>query len=406
MRPLTAEDREALGAALTACGADGWLLFDFQGHNPVAGRFLGLGGLGSRRLFVLLTPVGDPVAVAHKIELGPLEDFPGRIVPYARREELAAALGELVGGKTVAMEISEQNGVPYLDRVPHGVVELIQALGGRVVSSASLVTRFVSRWSSEEAAQHVKAAEALARIAREALAFAVARGRTGLTESALQRRVMDAMAGEGIVPDHPPIVGFGPNAANPHYEPVQGRDRTLAPNEIVLLDLFGRYPGAISADQTWMGFSGPRPPDRVRTVWTVVRDARDAALDLIRQAAKRGDRLAGYQVDRAAREVIERAGLGEYFVHRTGHSIDQDLHGSGPHMDDYETRDDRIILPGCGFSVEPGVYLPGEFGVRSEVNVYWGPEGPVVTPAAIQRELITGEKASTVNGQRSTGTAP
>jgi Xaa-Pro aminopeptidase len=388
MKALDAEAREALGAALASCGADGWLLFDFQGHNPVAHRFLALGGLGSRRLFVLLTPVGDPVAVAHKIELQPLADFPGRVVPYARWEELHGALRELVAGKTVAMEISPQDDVPYLDRVPYGVVELIQSLGGKVVSSAPLVTRFAARWSAEEAARHVQAAEVLARIAREALAFAVTQGGKGLTESALMTRVSAAMEAEGLVPDHAPIVGFGVNSGNPHYEPIAGKDLTLQTDQVVLLDLFGRYPGAISADQTWMGFSGPRVPERVRTVWTAVRDARDAALELVRKAGASGEKLAGFQVDRAARDVIEQAGFGNFFVHRTGHSIDQDLHGSGPHMDGYETRDDRTILPGCGFSVEPGIYLPNEFGVRSEVNVYWGAKGPVVTPAELQRELV------------------
>lgn len=389
MKPWSGEDRSALETGLAAAGADGWLVFDFQGHNPVAGRLLGLGGLGSRRLFVWFTPAAAPVAVAHKIELGPLAEFPGRIVPYARREELAEALGALVRGKTVAMEVSERDAVPYLDRVPHGVVQLIESLGGRVVSSAALVTRFVSRWSEAEAVRHRAAAESLARIAKEALRFAVSRGGSGFTETALQARVVEAMAADGIVPDHPPIVGFGPNSANPHYEPVEGKDRALGANEVVLIDLFGRYPGAISADQTWMGFSGTNPPERVRTVWAAVRDARDAALALVRQAAGRNEPLAGYQVDRAAREVIERAGFGEYFVHRTGHSIDQDLHGSGPHMDDYETRDERIILTGTGFSVEPGIYLPGEFGIRSEVNVYWSPDGPVVTPVEIQQELVT-----------------
>lgn len=384
------EERATLAAALATTGADGWLVFDFQGHNPVAGRLLSLGGLGSRRIFVLLTPGSEPVAVAHKIELGPLADFPGRVVPYARREELVEALRPLVQGKTLAMEISERNGVPYLDRVPYGVVELVQSLGGRVVSSAPLVTQFVSRWSPTEASQHRKAAEVLARVARDAIGFAIGQAGKGLSESALMERVSAALLQEGVVPDHPAIVGFGPNSANPHYEPVGGKDRTLGMNEVVLVDLFGRYPGAISADQTWMGFSGANPPERVRAVWTAVRDARDAALALVAKAGKERRPLAGYEVDRAAREVIERAGFGEYFVHRTGHSIDRDLHGSGPHMDDYETRDDRIILEGCGFSVEPGVYLTGEFGVRSEVNVWWSPEGPVVTPSEIQKELITG----------------
>jgi Xaa-Pro aminopeptidase len=286
------------------------------------------------------------------------------------------------------MEVSPRNGVPYLDRVPHGVVELIESLGGRVVSSEPLVTHFVATWSAEEAAGHFKAAEVLARIAREALGFAVRQGEKGLRETELQQRVMGEMEREGIAPDHPPIVGFGPNAADGHYEPIAGKDRALGRDEIVLIDLFGRYPGAISADQTWMGFSGPVPPDEVRQVWAAVRDGRDAALDLVRRAGAQGQRLQGYQVDRAARDVIEKAGFGEYFVHRTGHSIDLDLHGSGPHMDDFETKDDRTILPGCGFSVEPGVYLPGRFGVRSEVNVFWGEKGPVVTPAEIQSELI------------------
>jgi Xaa-Pro aminopeptidase len=383
-------DQEALRAALAECGADGWLLFDFQGHNPIANRFLAIGGLGSRRLFVLLSPGAPPVAVAHKIELSPLAGFPGRILPYARWEELHAALKEIVAGKTLAMEISAQDGVPYLDRVPHGVVELIRSLGGKVVSSAPLVTRFAARWSTEEATQHRKAAEVLAEIAKEALAFAVTRGGTGLTECALQQRVVEAMTKAGIVPDHAPIVGFGPNAADGHYEPQPGKDLTLAPDQVVLVDLFGRYPGAISADQTWMGFSGTTPPEKVRRVWEVVRDARDAALEVVRRAGANGGRLSGFQVDRAARDVIDRAGFGEYFVHRTGHSIDQELHGSGPHMDDYETRDDRLILPGCGFSVEPGIYFPGEFGIRSEVNVYWSEAGPVVTPSQPQTDLVLG----------------
>ncbi len=388
MKPLTPTDHKLLREGLHACGADGWLLFDFQGHNPVANRFLALGGLGSRRLFALLVPDQEPVAVAHKIELQPVADFPGRVIPYARWEELHAALKSLVAGMTVAMEISPRDGVPYLDRVPYGVVDLIQSLGGTVVSSGPLVTQFAARWTEDEAARHIEAAEVLAWIARDALEFAVTRGGKDLTESALQRRVVATMEKEGLVPDHPPIVGFGVNAGNPHYEPVPGKDLTLAKDQVVLLDLFGRYPGAISADQTWMAFSGKNPPERVMTVWTAVRDARDAALEVVRQAGKSGEPLPGYKVDRAARDVIEKAGFGEYFVHRTGHSIDQNLHGSGPHMDDYETKDDRIILTGCGFSVEPGVYLPNEFGVRSEVNVYWAPSGPLVTPKEPQRDLI------------------
>ncbi len=383
-------DREALRAGLDACGAEGWLLFDFRGLNPVAGRVLGLGGMGTRRLFVYLPRDGQPVAVAHKIELGALKGFPGTILPYARWQELHEALRSVIGGKTVAMEISPGDAVPYLDRVPFGVVELLRSLGATVVSSGALVTQFAARWDSEETAGHVQAAEKLAAIARSAMAQAVNEANTGLTESLLQERVVDAIHAAGLEFDHPPIVGFGPSAADPHYEPIAGKDRTLEPNQVVLIDLWGGPAlGTVFADQTWMGFSGATVPDRVQRVWEVVRDARDAAIEKVIATVARGEPLRGFEIDRAARDLIEAAGYGDYFVHRTGHSIDRDLHGSGPHCDDYETRDDRILMEGVGFSIEPGIYLTGDFGVRSEINMYWGPGGPTVTPASPQRELIT-----------------
>jgi Xaa-Pro aminopeptidase len=389
MHPIAALDRTALARGLDACGAEGWLLYDFKHLNPIAGRLLQLGGLNSRRLFVYLPREGEPVAVAHKIELQPLDGFPGRILPYARWEELHAALGEVVAGRTVAMEVSPEDAVPYLDRVPYGVVELVRRLGGTVVPSGPLVTTFTARWSPTELADHLAAAEILARIAKEEVQGAVRMAGTGLTEWDLLRRVAGRIEAEGLVIDHGPLVAFGANAADPHYEPSAERSAPLEPNQVVLLDLFaGRGVGAVQADQTWMGFAGPLPPARVQEVWTTVRDARDAALALIRDTAASGLPLQGFQVDRAARDVIEAAGFGDWFVHRTGHSIDRELHGSGPHMDDYETRDDRELIPGVGFSVEPGIYLPGEFGVRSEVNVHWAPGGPRVTPDVIQQELI------------------
>jgi Xaa-Pro dipeptidase len=204
--------------------------------------------------------------------------------------------------------------------------------------------------------------------------------------------VVRALREHGLVFDHPPIVAFGPNAANPHYEPIAGHDARLAPGQVVLLDLWGA-PGAdaVSADQTWIAYAGETPPPRVREVWGVVRDARDAAVRAVRDAAAQARPIAGFEADRAARAVVDRAGFGNWFVHRTGHSIDRDLHGSGPNLDDYETHDDRQLGPGIGFSVEPGIYLPGEFGMRSEVNMFWGPDGPTVTPREPQTDLITAE---------------
>jgi Xaa-Pro aminopeptidase len=390
MKHLEHIDRRALVAGLDAAGADGWLLFDFQGTNPVARRLLRIGP-GTRRLFVYLPREGEPVAIASRIELGVARGFPGKVIPYSRWEELDAALRAVVAGRTVAMEISPGDLVPYLDRVPHGVVQLVETSGGTVVSSGPLVTQLTSVWSAAEATDHIEAAEIVARVARETMAEVVHQvGR--VTESEVQARLVAALEADGLVVDRDhlqPIVGLGANAADTHYAPLAGSDRTLGADEVVLIDLFaGRTLETVFADQTWMGFSGGKPPEEVQRVWTAVRDARDAALDTVWKAARDGRPLKGFEVDRSARAVIEAAGYAEHFVHRTGHSIDRDLHGSGPHLDDYETRDDRLLMPGIGFSVEPGIYLTGRFGVRSEVNVYWAPEGPRLTPSEPQRQLI------------------
>jgi Xaa-Pro aminopeptidase len=389
MTLLAGLDRKALGEALRRLEADGWLLFDFRHINPIAGRIIGETGMNSRRLFAWLPAEGECAAIVHRIELQPFQDFPGRVIPYSRWEELHGGLASLVAGKTVAMEVFPDDAVPYLDRVPHGVVQLITRLGGRVVSSAPLVTAFAARWSRSETDDHLYAAEALAEIARDEVARAVAAAGTGLTECAVQQRVIERIGSRGLVFGHPPIVAFGANAAMPHYEPMPGNDAVLAPGDVVLLDLWaGRRLDTVFADQTWMGFAGSHPPEKVERVWRTVRDARDAAVSLVKSRARAGQPVAGFEADRAARGVIESAGYGEWFVHRTGHSIDRDLHGSGPHLDDFETRDERLLGPGVGFSVEPGIYLTGEFGVRSEVNMYWGPDGPVVTPAFPQEDLI------------------
>jgi len=391
MKPLEGFDFAALRTLLAELRADAWLLYDFRGINPAATRVLGIHGMGTRRFFVLLPREGKPIALAHRIELAAFDGFPGEVRPYAAWPELHEQLRALVGGKTVAMEISPRDAVPYLDRVPHGVVELIEASGAHVVSSGVLVSRFAARWSPAELAGHRRAAEAIAEIAVATLQWAgseLARG-AEVREAATQSRVMEAFTRAGLVTDHPPIVGFQANAANPHYEPRAGSDRRLAAGEVMLLDLWaGVSLGSVFADQTWMGFAGREPSTEVRGAWDVVRGARDAAVALLRERWKNKQPVTGAAVDDAARAVIRAAGLGEYFVHRTGHSIDRELHGSGPHIDNFETADERTLIPGVGFSVEPGVYLPGRFGVRSEINVYMGESGPEVTPRQPQQELL------------------
>ena len=390
MALLAQFDFATLAATLTELGADGWLLYDFHGVNPVATRVLGIEGMGTRRFFVLLPRAGTPIAVAHRIELASFAGFPGEVRPYAAWRELHEQLRPVVQGKTLAMEVSPADGVPYLDRVPHGVVQLLESFGARVVPSASLVTRFAARWTAAELAGHRRAAEALAEIAQDALRWAgseTARG-AEVRETAVQRRVMDAFARAGLYTDHPPIVGFQANAANPHYEPREAADRRLQAGEILLLDLWaGPARGSVFADQTWMAFAGRAPDAEVRRVWDTVRGGRDAAVDRLRERWGKGP-VSGAELDDAARGVIRSAGYGEHFVHRTGHSIDRDLHGSGPHLDNFETADDRVLLPGIGFSVEPGIYLSGRFGIRSEINVFLHETGPEVTPAAPQTVLL------------------
>jgi Xaa-Pro dipeptidase len=391
---LAGFDFAALRQLLTELGADGWLLYDFHGINPSATRVLGIRGMGTRRFFVLLPRHGTPIAVAHRIELASFEGFPGEVRPYAAWRELHEQLRALVAGKTVAMEVSPADAVPYLDRVPHGVIQLIEGFGARVVSSGTLITRFAARWSESELAGHRRAAEALAQIAHDALRWAgseLARG-AEVRETAVQARVMDAFTRAGLVTDHPPIVGFQANAANPHYEPKAGADRRLAAGDVLLLDLWaGVAPGSVFADQTWMalagGEGGREPSPEMSRVWEAVRGARDAAVALLREKWSQRQPVTGAELDDAAREVISKAGFGEYFVHRTGHSIDRDLHGSGPHLDNFETADERRLIPGVGFSVEPGIYLPGRFGMRSEINVYMGEGGPEVTPSSPQQDL-------------------
>src|SRR5262245_36541035 len=289
------------------------------------------------------------------------------------------------------MEVSPRDAVPYVDRVPHGVIELIEGFGARVISSGTLITRFAARWSASELAGHRRAAEALAQIAGDALRWAGAelgRGTEG-RETTVQARVVEAFTRARLVTDHPPIVGFQANAANPHYEPRAGADRRLAPGDVLLLDLWaGVAPGSVFADQTWMAFAGREPNREVRGVWEAVRGARDAAVALLRERWQRREPVTGAALDDAARAVISKAGYGEYFVHRTGHSIDRDLHGSGPHLDNFETADERMLISGVGFSVEPGIYLPGRFGMRTEINVYVGDAGPEVTPSRRQQDLL------------------
>lgn len=378
--------------AIAAANADGWLLYDFRKTNPVAATLLRLEGLASRRVFAWVPAVGTPVAITHAIEQGEWVHWPPswerRI--YASWRSFEAEVASFVAGKRVLMEYSPGDAVPVVDRVPAGVVEMVRAAGATVMTSADLVSRFFAAWTPTQLASHRRAAEQIARIAREAFTRAGAAVRAGqaLHEHELNDWIRDEFGKVGLFTDHGPNVSASENAANPHYEPSAAHPRRLAMGDTILIDLWATEPDGIYADQTWMGCIG-EPSPKLREVWTVVRDARDAAIDLLRAHLDHGKTVRGADADDAARGVIERAGYGTYFTHRTGHSIDERaLHGSGPNLDNLETREERMLIPGVGFSIEPGVYLPGDIGVRTEVNAFVGEHGLIITPEVIQTELF------------------
>ena len=391
---LTPDTLPRFHAALRDADVDGWLLYDFRGTNAIAGGLLGLEGMLSRRIFAWVPRDGSPVAITHAIEQAPWARWPagwGRVV-YRSWRELEAALAGCVGGRRVAMEYSPGDAVPYVDRVPAGVLEMVRAAGAEVVGSGELVSRLYAAWTPAQLAAHRRAAEHVAAVAREALAHAGAEARAGrpVLEHELAARVRAGFARAGLETDHDhgPIAAAGANAANPHYEPSPERPHPIGAGDVLLLDLWAREPGAPYADQTWMAVLG-EPTAHAVTVWEAVRDARDAAAELLRARLAGGGVVRGAEADRAARAVIEARGFGAYFTHRTGHSIDvRELHGAGPHLDDLETRDERLLIPGVGFSIEPGVYIPGVLGVRSEINGAVDEDGLVVTPAEPQRELL------------------
>jgi Xaa-Pro aminopeptidase len=371
---------------------DGWLLFDFRGINPIMAAVVGTEIVGTRRAFVYIPRTGAPTALVHRIDAELWRGWPEawRKIIWIRREELAREIAALIGEQKVAIEYSPEGDVPYLDFVPAGMVEFLRHTGATLVTSSELVTRYCSAWSDADLASHLRAAGQVAAIAREAIAHAGSRARTAtpMMEYELAQWVLQAFDRAGLITESPPSVSFGANAARTHYDPTPSESVAIVPGQLLLLDLWAKEPGGIYADQTWMGAIGT-PGDRAAELWSVVRDARDAALDLLRTRLSAGIPVTGAEADRAARDVIVRHGYGDRIQCRTGHSIDRfGIHGYGPTIDDTESYDLRYIVPGVGFSVEPGIYIPGEIGVRSEVNAHARAGGLDVTPAEYQRELL------------------
>jgi Xaa-Pro aminopeptidase len=389
---LTPDELPRIQAALGEMDLDGWLLFDFHGVNPVTVGMLQLQGMVTRRIFVYVPRRGMPTAITHAIEQGPWSRWPeswGRVV-YSGWRELEGALATLVRGHRIAMEYSPGDAVPYVDRVPAGVIEMVRQAGAVVVSSGELVSRFFAVWDAANTAAHLRAAEAIRTIAHDAFAMVGERTKRGdaLTEFDVQSWIAGRISGAGMDYGHAAIVAIGPNAANPHYGPAEGRSSAIRRGDVLLIDLWGREPGQPFADQTWVGVLGT-PDAKTTEVWEAVRDARDAAIAALRTRVAAGQAVRGADIDDEARGVIESRGYGKYFTHRTGHSIDpREIHGSGPHIDNLETREERLLIPGVGFSIEPGIYIPNTLGIRSEVNGLMGDGEVLITPSEYQRDLL------------------
>jgi Xaa-Pro dipeptidase len=385
----------AVQAALTAQKFDGWLLYDFRSLNPIAVELAGVGQQGghlaSRRWFYLIPATGEPRGLVHVIERDTLAHLPGTTERYAGREQLEAGVGRLVSGlRRVAMEYSPKCAIPYVARVDAGTVELVRQAGVEVVSSGDLVQQFTAMWDEAAISTHRTASEKLYRIKDRAFDEIRRRLAAGMptTEFDIQQEMTNWFHEEGLVSDAPPNVSAASNSGNPHYLPTAAVHRAIRPDELVLLDLWGKLdrPGAVYADITWMGYTGRRPPERQVKAFEAVCAARDAATTLVQRTISAGHELRGWQVDRAASSVLRNAGYADHIVHRTGHSLGVNVHGNGANMDDYETHDDRRLLAGTGFTIEPGVYFE-DFGVRSEINVIVQTRGAVVT-GPVQTEIV------------------
>lgn len=388
-------DLHAVQAALRELKLDAWLLYDFRGSNVLARRVLDFpeGPAGSRRWFYCIPATGRPQKLVHRIESGALNHLPGKDTVYLRWQELEAGVQKLLSGvKIVAMEYSPRNGNPYVSRVDAGVVELVRSCGAEVVSSGDLVQMFEATWDDQQWQRHLEAARHTDTAYAAAWQFIAERVRStgSVRESEVQAVIMEHFQKHGLTTYHPPIVAAGAHSGDPHYETTAATDAAMKAGDFVLIDLWAKLdkPRAVYSDLTRVGFIGNSVPEKYEKVFQIVAKARDSAIAKVKSAFAAGTPLRGWEVDQAARDVIDAAGYGEQFLHRTGHNIGQETHGNGANMDNLETREERLVLPGTCFSIEPGIYLP-EFGVRSEVNVFIDAARKVhVTGGELQTSIV------------------
>jgi Xaa-Pro dipeptidase len=377
---------------LRAAKLDGWLFYDFRGRDPIAQGILQLPpGMRTRRWYYFVPAKGTPRKLVHKIETESLAALPGDTLFYAGQNELRKNLAKLVGrAKNVAMQYSPKNAIPYVAMVDAGTVELVRSTGVKVVSSADLVQKYEACWSQAQLESHLAAGAVIDRVVRDAFELAAknVREKKTFTEYDLKQWILKEFESAGISVDQGPDIAVGAHASDPHYGPTPETASPIREGDLLLLDVWGKMKaaGSVYYDITWVGYLGAKVPEKMAKIFGIVREARDKAVELIRSSVAAGKPLQGWQVDKAARKVIEKAGYGKYFFHRTGHNIGQTVHGNGVNMDGLETHDVRHLIPKTCNSIEPGIYLP-EFGIRSEVNMYIGEKEARVT-GAVQQEIL------------------
>ena len=386
----TGEGVAAVQAALRGMGLDGWLIYDFKDRNPIGRSLLGLEWT-TRRGFALVPATGTPCLLIHAIEHSSWRHLDWPREAYSSRLHMVEKLrGLLAGCSRVAAETSARGDVPYLDLLPAGIRDVIAGTGVELHSSGDLVSTFYAVWTPAQREEHGRASELVRDIARDAFARAadhVSR-REVVTEGALAGWIRDELARRGAPAQADCIVAIGPQAADPHYDPGE-IGQPIRRGDLLLIDLWGAvHEDSVPADQTWMGYLGSELPPRIGELWNTLKAARDGVVESLKDRHARGEVIRGFEADDVARRIIANAGYGDYFIHRTGHSIDRDLHGRGPNLDNLETRDDRVLVPGVGFSVEPGIYIPDDVGMRTEINIFMGPAGPEVTVPEPQRGVF------------------
>lgn len=384
---------EEIQAQLREEGLDGWLFFDHHHRDPIAYRVLGLPASthASRRWYYWLPAEGEPTRLVHAIEPWTLEPLPGRKQRYSSWKQQRSALAQVLGSAhRIAMQYSENCMIPYISLVDAGTIELVRSLGKEVVSSASLVQYFESRWTEAQFAQHKEAGTLVDATRREAFELIGERLKAGkeVTERQVADFILQRFNERGLVTSSGPIVAVNANSGDPHYQPGDASS-PIFEGDFVLIDLWAKLnqPSSVFYDVTWTGYCGAEPRGDIQLVFETVRDARDAGLAAVDKAIREGRSIAGYEVDDVVRKVITGNGYGDFFIHRTGHSIGEEVHGNGANMDNLETHDDRPIIPGTCFSIEPGVYLDS-FGVRSEINCYVSASGASAT-GEVQQEIVT-----------------